>query len=111
MEKPALNDTLMDLVMSKGNVHNAWKQVKANAGGPGIDGVTVEQFLKRIGPRWDKIKHAVLKGCYVPAPVRRVEIPKRSGGTRKLGAPTVLDRVIQQALAQVLTQIFDSGFF
>lgn len=110
MEKPALNETLMELVMSKGNVHNAWKQVKANAGGPGIDGISVEQFLKRIGPRWDKIKHAVLKGYYVPAPVRRVEIPKKSGGTRKLGVPTVLDRVIQQALAQVLTQIFDSGF-
>ena len=110
MEKPALNNDLLSLILSKGNVHKAWKQVKANHGGPGIDGITLESFLSEIGPRWDKIRRALMQGYYVPAPVKRVEIPKKTGGTRKLGVPTVLDRVIQQAMAQVLSTIFDPGF-
>jgi len=110
MEKPALNNSLMVLVLSTENMLRAWQQVKSNKGSPGIDGITVERFLKSVGSKWPKIKHALIQGYYVPKPVKRVEIPKKSGGTRMLGIPTVLDRVIQQAIAQVLTQVFDPGF-
>lgn len=105
-----MNDTLMDLILSSENMHKAWKQVKSNGGSPGVDGITIEEFPDVLRNRWKRIRQALLFGYYVPSPVLRVEIPKKSGGKRLLGIPTVLDRVIQQAIAQVLSPIFDPDF-
>lgn len=110
MEKPALNDSMMDLVLSSENMQKAWKQVKGNQGSPGVDGITITQFPVYLQNRWHKIKRALLSGYYIPSPVLRIDIPKKSGGKRMLGIPTVLDRVIQQAIAQVLTPIVDPDF-
>jgi len=110
MEKPALNDSMMDLILSPENMHKAWRQVKRNGGSPGIDGMIIEKLPEYLQRRWAKIKQALLLGYYVPAPVLRVEIPKKSGGKRMLGIPTVLDRVIQQAISQVMNPIFDPEF-
>jgi len=110
MEQPALNTPMMELILDTGNMHRAWKQVKRNGGSPGVDGITIDQFPQLVRSRWPGIKHALLHGYYIPSPVLRVEIPKKSGGIRKLGIPTVLDRVIQQAIAQVLNPLFDPEF-
>ena len=94
----------------KGNLEKAWKRVKANHGAPGVDGITIEQFPDRTRDLWAGIRGSLLAGTYQPSPVKRVEIPKPTGGTRPLGIPTVLDRLIQQAIAQVMYPIFDPGF-
>jgi RNA-directed DNA polymerase len=73
----------MDLILSSENMQRAWKQVKRNAGSPGIDGMTIEDFPDYPRIRWDKIKRALQLGYYVPSPVLRVEIPKKSGGIRR----------------------------
>jgi RNA-directed DNA polymerase len=96
-EKPALNNCMMDLILSSENMHKAWKQVKRNGGSPGVDSMTIEEFPDFLQKRWVKIKRALLLGYYVPSPVLKVEIPKKSGGKRMLGIPSILDRVIQQA--------------
>jgi RNA-directed DNA polymerase len=88
----------------------AWKQVKANKGAPGVDEISVGEFLSYAKAHWEGIKASLLSGTYRPDPVKRVEIPKDSGGTRNLGIPTVMDRVIQQAISQVLTPVFDPHF-
>ena len=88
----------------------AWKQVRANAGAPGVDEITVEEFLRYAKTHWKGIKVSLLNGTYRPHPVKRVEIPKDSGGIRQLGIPTVMDRVIQQAISQVLTPVFGPHF-
>ncbi len=105
-----MNNSLMDLIVSSENMQKAWKQVKRNAGSPGVDGITIEQFPEYLRNRWERIRQALLLGYYVPSPVLRVEIPKKSGGKRMLGIPSVLDRVIQQAITQVLSPIFDPDF-
>ena len=106
-----LDTTLMQRVLTRENLRRAWEQVKANHGAPGIDGMTVEQFPDFIrSPSWASVKKALEDGIYKPQPVRRVYIPKASGGQRPLGIPMVLDRVIQQALAQVLDPLFDPEF-
>ena len=110
MEKPALNKTLMDLIISPDNMQNAWKQVKRNNGSPGMDHVSINTFPIMMQKRWDKIKRALNEGYYIPSPVLKVEIPKKSGGKRMLGIPTVLDRVIQQAISQILQPLFDENF-
>ena len=89
---------------------SAWKQVRANKGASGIDGISIEKFPVYARENWEGIKQSLLEGEYQPSPVKRVEIPKDSGGTRKLGIPTVMDRVIQQAITQVLTPVFDPHF-
>jgi RNA-directed DNA polymerase len=88
----------------------AWKRVKANKGAPGIDNMPVEDFMAYAREHWDEIRSSLLAGTYQPLPVKRVEIPKPTGGTRPLGIPTVLDRLIQQAIAQVLLPIYDPSF-
>ena len=108
--QPDPNASLLEEVLSFDNMTSAWKQVRSNKGAPGIDGVTIEEFPDRTRDQWKRIRQSLLEGTYHPDPVRRVEIPKDSGGTRPLGIPTVLDRLIQQAIAQVLTPIFDPGF-
>ncbi len=110
VEKPALGETLLEQVLKSGNISRAWKQVKTNGGAPGMDGITIEEFPALMRKEWPTIRRAILEGTYHPSPVKRVEIPKRQGGKRPLGIPTVLDRVIQQAISQVLTPIFDPEF-
>jgi len=88
----------------------AWKRVRANKGAPGVDDITIREFLSYAKTHWEGIKASLLNGTYRPDPVKRVEIPKDSGGTRKLGIPTVMDRLIQQAISQVLSPVFDPHF-
>jgi RNA-directed DNA polymerase len=104
------NERLLERILSRENLETAWKRVKANHGAPGVDGIAIEQFPDTTRPFWAGIRESLLAGTYQPSPVRRVEIPKSSGGNRPLGIPTVLDRMIQQAIAQVLTPIFDPTF-
>ena len=109
--QPALHDDLMERMVASANLRRAWKQVRANRGAPGVDGMTIEEFPAFAQVRWPAIPQALLDGTYRPQPVRRVEIPKPHGnGVRLLGVPTVIDRVITQAIAQVLTPMFDPGF-
>jgi len=95
--------SLMAQVLERDNLIRALKQVKRNKGAPGIDGVTVDQFPDYLKHHWPAIRQQLTAGSYRPKPVRRVEIPKPDGRMRKLGIPTVLDRFIQQAIAQVLS--------
>ena len=101
---------LLDAVLASDNLARAWKRVKANKGAPGIDGVTIEDFPAHAREHWPAQREQIKEGRYRPQPVRRVEIPKPDGGKRLLGIPTVTDRVLQQAIAQVLTPIFDPTF-
>jgi RNA-directed DNA polymerase len=97
------NERLLERILSKDNLEKAWKRVKANHGAPGVDGISIEQFPDHTRPLWAGIRESLLAGTYQPSPVRRVEIPKATGGTRPLGIPTVLDRLLQQAITQVLS--------
>lgn len=110
MESFDPNECLLERILSKENMATAWKRVKANHGAPGIDGITIEQFPDHTRELWPGIRKSLLAGTYQPLPVKRVEIPKPTGGTRPLGIPIVLDRLIQQAIAQVLSPIFDPSF-
>jgi RNA-directed DNA polymerase len=101
---------LMEAVVERENMKTAWLRVKENKGAAGVDGMSVDALLPYLREHWANIKEDLLAGRYQPSPVRRVEIPKPSGGLRQLGIPTVLDRLIQQALHQVLQPIFDPGF-
>lgn len=101
---------LLQQVLSRENMVEAWKRVKANKGSAGADGLTIEQTVEHLKTRWPYIREALLNGTYRPQPVRRVEIPKPTGGTRELGIPTVTDRLIQQALLQVLQPLIDPTF-
>ena len=92
------------------NLSKAYRRVKRNGGAPGVDGMTVSELGKYLQLNWEGIREQVLTGNYQPQPVRRAEIPKPGGGTRQLGIPTAIDRLIQQALLQVLTPIFDPDF-
>lgn len=105
-----MSEDLLERILAPENLRSAWKRVKANHGAPGIDGVTVEAFPSRAHADWDRIRRQLLNGTYRPQPVLRVEIPKRGGGKRPLGIPTVWDRLIQQAMLQELTPLFDPGF-
>jgi len=84
--------------------------VRANKGAPGVDGVTIDQYPDWATQHWQQCKAQLLKGTYRPQAVKRVEIDKPDGGKRLLGIPTVLDRVIQQAITQILSPLFDPGF-
>ena len=110
MEQPDPNENLLERVLSRDNVQKAWKRVKANKGVPGIDRMSIEDFPEFARAQWDNIRDSLMAGTYQPSPVKRVEIPKPTGGTRPLGIPTVLDRVIQQAMYQVMMPIFDPDF-
>jgi RNA-directed DNA polymerase len=108
--KPALSESLMEAVLASENVRQAWKRVKSNGGAAGVDGITVDEFVETIRTSWAGIRESLMNGTYQPAPVLRVEIPKKSGGKRPLGIPTVCDRLIQQSIQQVLTPVFDPKF-
>jgi RNA-directed DNA polymerase len=109
-ERRSLGLISVEGVVKRENMLSAWKQVKANKGTCGIDGISIEEFPLYARENWEGIKQSLLEGEYQPSPVKRVEIPKDSGGTRKLGIPIVMDRVIQQAIAQVLSPVFDPHF-
>jgi len=103
-------EQLMEAVVARENMLRAYKQVVSNKGAAGVDGMTVEQLKPYLQEHWGKIKEELLNGKYGPQPVRCVEIPKPQGGVRQLGIPPVVDRLIQQALHQVLLPIFEPGF-
>jgi RNA-directed DNA polymerase len=110
MEEPASSHQLLEHILSPGNIGEAWKRVRANKGAPGIDSITVDAFPDAFRKQWAEICSTILAGAYKPSPVLRVEIPKPDGSLRPLGIPIVLDRLIQQATAQVLGPIFDPEF-
>lgn len=103
-------DRILEKTVRMSNLLKAYERVKRNKGAAGIDGVTMDAFQARCVSELTRLREAVLKGDYRPSPVRTVEIPKPGGGKRKLGIPTILDRVLQQALLQVLTPVFDPQF-
>src|SRR6195256_5130332 len=109
-ESPASTNRLMEAVCERENLKAALKQVKANKGSPGVDGMTVVGIKDYLKQHWPAIREQLLNGTYEPKPVRRVEIRKPDGGVRKLGIPTVLDRFIQQAVMQVLQRRWDRTF-
>lgn len=107
---PALESNLLERILAPENLQTAWKQVRGNKGAAGVDGVTIEDYPKWIKPRWAKLRRALIEGYYHPQPVLRAAIPKPGGGERLLGIPTVHDRVIQQAITQVLNTEIDPTF-
>src|SRR5471030_2848663 len=109
-ETPALTEQLTEEVCGRENLERAWKRVRRNKGGPGVDGMTIDDAKGHLREHWPSIRSQLLKGIYQPQPVKRVEIPKPDGGVRKLGVPTVLDRFIQQAVMQVLQGRWDRTF-
>lgn len=109
-ESPANNEQWMERVCERTNCKRALARVRTNRGSPGVDGMTVEELPGHLREHWPVIREQLLSGTYRPQPVRRVYIPKPGGGRRKLGIPTVLDRFVQQAVAQVLQQDWDRTF-
>jgi RNA-directed DNA polymerase len=109
-ENPATGASLMEEVCERENLEDAWHQVRSNKGSPGVDGRTIDETQDYLREHWPTIREQLLNGTYRPQPVRRVEIAKPDGGVRKLGIPTVLDRLIQQAILQVLQGRWDPTF-
>lgn len=109
-ESPSASDRLMEEVCERENLKRALKRVKSNKGAPGVDGMTVHALPAYLREHWPSIRATLLEGTYKPQPVRRVEIPKPDGGVRKLGIPCALDRLIQQAVLQVLQRQWDPTF-
>jgi len=101
---------LMEKLVTRSNMTKAFKRVTKNKGAPGIDNIPVENLKGHLRESWEQIKQELMGGTYQPMPVKRVEIPKPNGGVRKLGIPTTTDRLIQQALHQILTPIFEPTF-
>ncbi len=110
LERPAVAGPSMEAVVERENLKTALAQVKRNKGAAGIDGMRVDDLSAYLKEHWPAIRAQLLDGTYKPQPVRRVEIPKASGGVRPLGIPTVLDRLIQQAVMQVLQADWDGTF-
>ena len=108
---PAVREqTLMEEICDRENLLRAWKRVQRNKGGPGVDGMTIDDARDHLREHWPSIRSQLLEGTYQPQPVKRVEIPKPDGGVRKLGVPCVVDRLIQQAVLQVLQERWDPTF-
>ena len=101
---------LFDRIIDRNNLNEAFKRVRANKGSHGVDGMKVDELLQYLKENGDSLRQSLLEGSYKPNPVRRVEIPKPDGKKRPLGIPTAVDRVIQQAIAQVLNPIFEKKF-
>jgi len=112
MKKRTLSDPsdLMERIVDPTNMEHAWKNVKANHGAPGPDGVTIDEFFSTFRDQWPTVRQQLLDATYEPSPARRKAIPKPDGSERFLGIPNVQDRLIQQAILQVLTPIFDPDF-
>lgn len=101
---------LLEKIMNKDNMNTAYKKVFSNKGAGGVDGVTVEELFDYIRKNWNSISDSIRQRTYKPLPVRRVEIPKPNGGVRNLGIPTVMDRVIQQAIVQIISPMCEPKF-
>jgi len=101
---------MLEEILSRENMTKAYKQVVSNKGSCGIDGMETSELKDHLNKHWEKIKARILEGKYIPNAVREVTIPKPNGGERKLGIPTVTDRLIQQAIAQKLSKTYDSSF-
>jgi RNA-directed DNA polymerase len=112
IEKSALGEsqTLIEQIVDETILEMAWARVRSNRGAPGPDGITVGEFPEWFRPQWSNVRQQLLDGTYRPSPARRVSIDKPDGGTRELGIPSVLDRLIQTAIVIVLTPIFDPEF-
>jgi len=108
--KRALTEDLMKRVTRLYNLNKAWKRVKANKGAPGIDGMTVDELREWLSTHKEELVESLMNGSYRPQPVRGVKIPKPGGGMRQLGIPTVVDRLVQQAILQVLEPVLDPTF-
>ena len=108
--KSTFCSSLMVRVLDRNNLVRALKQVQRNKGAPGVDGMTVDDLPAFLKQHWPTIRQQLIEGTYYPKPVLRAEIPKPDGRKRKLGIPTVLDRLIQQAIAQVMQEEWDSDF-
>ena len=109
-ESPANTALLMEEVCKRENLREALHRVRSNKGSPGVDGMTVDALAEHLKKHWPTLRTQLLEGTYQPKPVKRVEIPKPDGGTRKLGVPTAQDRFVQQALMQVLQERWDRTF-
>jgi RNA-directed DNA polymerase len=109
-ESPAEEERLIEEVCDRENLEIAWKRVRENKGSPGVDGLTIDDTVDYLREHWPTIRDQLLGGTYQPQPVKRVEILKPAGGVRKLGVPCVVDRLIQQALLQVLQKRWDPRF-
>ena len=109
-ERAVRTPNLLERILSRNNLNNAYKRVKANKGAPGVDGMTVEEALPWLKEHGRELTDSILQGKFKPDPVRRKEIPKPDGGVRKLGIPNVKDRIVQQAIAQMLMPIYESLF-
>lgn len=109
-ERDSAQPKLLEKILHKDNLNRAFKRVKANKGAPGSDGMTVDEALMYFKENQKELIDRIYRGKYTPSPVRRVEIPKPDGGVRKLGIPTVVDRTIQQAMAQQLVPIYEPLF-
>ena len=109
-ERDSAELDILGKILNKDNLNRAYKRVKANKGAPGVDGMTVEEAFEWLKEHNHELIERIRKGHYSPSPVRRVEIPKPDGGIRKLGIPTVIDRIIQQAMTQQLIPIYEPKF-
>ena len=109
-ERDSAEPDILGRILAKDNLNRAYKRVKANKGAPGVDGMTIEEALPWLKEHGSELIDRIRSGHYTPQPVRRVEIPKPDGGIRKLGIPTVIDRIIQQAIAQQLMPIYEPLF-
>ena len=109
-ENPAGSQRMMEEVCERENRREALKRVRTNQGRPGVDGMTVDELPGYLEQHWPAIREQLLNGTYAPQPVKRVEIPKPDGGMRKLGIPTVLDRLVQQMVQQILQKQWDPTF-
>ena len=101
---------MLEEILSRENMTSALRRVQANKGTSGVDGMSVDELQPYLKPRWSFIKAELLDGTYKPSAVKQVEIPKPNGSKRKLGIPTVLDRLIQQAISQKMTELYDVEF-
>ena len=110
-ERDSAEPDILSRILDKDNLNRAYKRVKANKGAPGIDGMTIEAALPWLREHNHELVERIRRGKYTPSPVRRVEIPKPDRGSRKLGIPTVVDRIIQQTMMQQLTPIYEPLFY
>ena len=110
VEVQLTNESLLEEILSASNLNRAYKQVMRNKGAGGVDKMDLNNLLPYLKQHKDELLRTLYMGKYKPNPVRRVEIPKEGGKTRPLGIPTVVDRLIQQAISQVLTRIYDNSF-
>ena len=109
-EGKGMSVTIQDLVLDRNNLNQAYLRVKRNKGAAGVDDMTVNDLLPYLRENKTELIASLREGKYKPAPVKWVEIPKPNGGVRRLGIPTVVDRMVQQAVAQILTPIFERVF-